>query len=454
VAWGTACGPIRSVRLPIRARITAAFAAVMLLLLVAIAVVAHLAMSAALLDEIDSGLRFRASAAQHTSVTTRFEQPDPRLQEEREAFEQFLDADGRVLRATAGFETASLSGRDLRGVDRPRFFQRRLPGGVGETRLLAVPLPASTDATFLVVGTSMADRTDALHQLAEVMAIGGPAAVAFACLAAWLVAGWALHPMERMRQEAAAISASGPDRRMPVPGTRDELQRLALTLNGMLERLAASMAGERKFLERASHELRTPLAALRAEVDLALRRERSAEELTAALVSVSGETDRLSRLAEDLLVLARVGDGPLPVHREATSLPAILDSVAARFSARALDQEVSLTVSAPDATISVDPLRLQQALGNLLDNALRHTPPGGVVRLVGATEGPHARISVTDTGPGFTRAGEDGSAGLGLRIVRAVAATHGGTVEVGRAPEGGARVELVLPGAVAADVVG
>lgn len=440
-------------RLPIRARITAAFAAVMLLLLIAIAVLAYVSMSAALLDEIDSGLRFRANEVAETAQTGVAEQPDLRLQEPREAFEQVLSGNGSVVRRTEGFDAPLLSARELAEVTGPRFFQRTVPGVADDARLLAVPLASPGAAQFLVVGTSMADRTDALRHLATVLLLGGPAGVAVACLAAWIVAGWALKPMDRMQQQAAAITTSGIDRRMPVPRTRDELQRLAVTLNGMLDRLATSMAAERAFLERASHELRTPLAALRAEVDLALVRQRSREELEAALRSVSQETDRLSRLAEDLLVLARADSGRLPVHLEAVSLLDTLESAAARFEARAAESGITLEVDAPGAMIDVDPLRIRQALVNLLDNALRHSPRGGTVRLTGAVDEGAVRIAVIDSGPGFRDPdgpltdpppGTD-APGLGLRIVRAVAVGHGGTMTIADHQNGGAVIEVVLP---------
>jgi two-component system OmpR family sensor kinase len=267
-------------------------------------------------------------------------------------------------------------------------------------------------------------------------------------LAGWIVAGFALHPMERMRQQASAITASGLDHRLTVPAARDELQRLARTLNDMLERLDQSLVRERAFLERASHELRTPLAALRAEVDLSLRRQRSAEELTAALRSVSQETDRLARLAEDLLVLARADDGRLPLHRQDVSLRETLESAAAMFVARAGELDVTLAVAAPETTLHVDPLRLRQALVNLLDNALRHTPRAGTVRLTATVSDAQARIVVSDTGPGFVYDGD--AVGLGLRIVHAVAASHRGTVRIWRKNDGGASVEISLPLASAA----
>jgi signal transduction histidine kinase len=448
-------------RLPIRVRVTVAFAAVMTLLLVGLGFLAYRWMGAALLDEIDSGLRFRAAATtpRATPATGTSEAgtsavaealPDPRLQEAHEAFGQLLTYDGRVLRASAGLTAPLLSPAQIAAIGHPTFFQRHVPTLTGPARLLAVP--SSTGSTLLLVGASMSDRTDALRRLGEIFVIGGPAAITLAWLASWVVAGSALRPVERMRQQAAAISVSGPDRRLTVPAARDELRRLAETLNDMLGRLDRSLIRERAFLERAGHELRTPLAALRAEIDLSLRRARSAEELTAALRSVSQETDRLTQLGEDLLVLARADDGRLPLHRQDIPLRATLESAAALFAARALEGGITLSVDAPDISLNADPLRLRQALVNLLENALRHTPRHGTVRLTGRASGPDIHIAVSDTGPGIDDAAADNGdqtqprSGLGLRIVRAIAAGHHGSVHIGRNPDGGTTVQLTLPG--------
>jgi signal transduction histidine kinase len=374
--------------------------------------------------------------------------PDRRLQEPREAFEQFLTRDGHVLRATRGFTEPLLSRAELSRLHRPSFFTRSIAGVQAQARLLAVPLARTGPAAFLVVGVSTSDRRDALHELAVVLLVGGAGAVLVAWLAAWVVAGWALGPVDRMQQEAAAIATSGVHRRMTVPRARDELQRLACTLNDMLDRLHRSLTAERRFLERASHELRTPLTALRAEVDLSLRRPRTAAELTTALRGVSEETDRLARLADDLLVLARAEDGRLSLHREVTDLSELLGSAATLFAARATELGIALTVSAPRAaTAELDPLRFRQLLVNLIDNALRHTPRGGAVHLTAAVQDDALTISVTDTGSGFATSTHpgDGEPGLGLRIVGAVADSHGGHVETATAPEGGARVDVVLP---------
>jgi two-component system OmpR family sensor kinase len=447
---------MRPAQLPIRARVTAAFAAVMTVLLVGIGVLIYQSMASALLDEIDAGLRFRAESTLSTAHAGSVDVPtQARLQEPGEAFAQLLTRGGRVTSASGGFTAPLLAPDELGGVSGPTFVQRRVKNVVGTARLLALPVDSSSTSAVLIVGTTMADRSDALSKLRQVMFLGGPAAIAVACLAGWLVAGLALHPMDRLRQQTAAITASGLDRRLTVPPARDELRRLAETLNDMLERLDQSFAHEREFLERASHELRTPLTALRAEVELSLSRPRTADELTIALNSVSQETDRLARLAEDLLVLARTRNGRMPLHREHIPLRDALQSAATLFTAHALKVGIAIITEAPDTTINADPRRLRQALVNLLDNALRHTPRGGTVRLTARVTCTAARIVVSDTGPGFADTAADSGdsdsphprqrEGLGLRIVHAIAISHHGTLRIDRNDHGGASVELTLP---------
>lgn len=449
-------GAITRARLPIRARITAAFAAAMTVMLVAIGALIDRTMAAALLDEIDTGLRFRAEAALSTVHDGLVDVPThARLQEPGDAFAQLLSRGGATRATSDGFTTSLLTPAELGRISRPTFLQRRVRN-FGTARLLALPVAAGRTADVLVVGATMTDRTDALNTLRRVLLLGGPAAIALACLAGWLVAGLALHPMERLRQQAAAITSSGLDHRLSVPAARDELRSLAETLNDMLQRLDHSFRHEREFLERASHELRTPLTALRAETDLALSHPRNADELTAALRSVSEETDRLAHLAEDLLLLARTSNGMMALHREPIALHETLKSAAALFAARARQEGITLTVQAPEETISADPLRLRQALVNLLDNALRHTPSGGTIHLTAEVTDTATHIVVSDTGSGFTRSAGDldedygvalrrNQPGLGLRIVQAIAASHHGALRIDRNQHQGARVELALP---------
>jgi signal transduction histidine kinase len=290
--------------------------------------------------------------------------------------------------------------------------------------------------------------------------VAGPAALALACLSAWLLAGAALRPVERMRREAAAISVSGPGRRLPVPRTNDEVARLGQTLNSLLGRLQAAVDREQRLLDDASHELRTPLSILKAELDLTLSREREPAELEAALRSASEETDRMARLAEDLLVLSRARAGDLRIHRMDTSLCDLIGRACAAHQARAGDHGSRIKWQAPEAQVPVDAMRLRQALDNLLDNAIRHGPEaGGQIRIEASVRGAVATIVMDNAGAGFApdllpgRAfeafvrGSGGAshpgAGLGLAIVRAVAQAHGGTAIAENLP-GGARLRMTL----------
>jgi signal transduction histidine kinase len=424
---------------------------VLAVLLAGVGSVAYVATGAALLDEIDTGLRFRAAAAvadpgavPGTGVARRFDE------EPGESLEQVLSPAGAVLMPGAGSPRPLLDAASVRGVSEPRYFVRRVPGTPGRARLLATPVRLSSRPAVLVVGATMTDRSDALAKLVDVLTVGGAIALLVASGAGWVVGGWALRPVERMRREAAAITASGLDHRLSAPPARDEIHRLAGTLNDMLSRLERSAAGERAFLARASHELRTPLAALRAELELARARPRRPEELVAALDSAAEETERLVRLSEDLLVLARSGTDGLPLRRERVELRDIVVPVATRFAATATVAGVELTTEIGSGTVHVDRARLDQALTNLVANAITATPRGGRVTVRARADGSSLVLDVADTGPGFPPGGRSGG-GLGLRVVRAVVTAHGGDVRIGGTAGNGATVTVAIPDAVTAD---
>jgi signal transduction histidine kinase len=273
------------------------------------------------------------------------------------------------------------------------------------------------------------------------------------------LAAAALRPVEAMRQEAELITGTEPGRRLPLPPARDEVARLGTTLNAMLERLETALARERSFVADASHELRTPLALLKAELDLALRRPRSIDELEQAVNSAADEADRLARLAEDLLVLARADQGRLPVRHDAVRPEALFTTVAERFRPRARQAGRELVASAPpELEVQADRLRLEQALGNLVDNALRHG--GGTIELRSVQRNGVVELHVLDEGEGFrpeflerafqrfARADEsrssDGS-GLGLAIADVIATAHGGHATASNRDTGGADVAISLP---------
>ena len=220
---------------------------------------------------------------------------------------------------------------------------------------------------------SLDQRDRTLDRLVHEFVIGGLAALLFAVGAGYALAVGALRPVEAMRRRAAAITARTPGSRLPVPPANDDLSRLARTLNDMLARLAAALEHERRFVDDASHELRTPLALLRTEVEIALRQPRSRAELEQSLRSVAEETERLSQLAEDLLLIARSDNGELPIRRERVSAEELMSTVAKRFALRAHEHGSSVAVEAePGTMLEADGVRIEQALGNLVENALMH----------------------------------------------------------------------------------
>ena len=449
-------------RVPIRLRLTLISSALMAVVLVALGAFLYLRLEADLLEAVDDGLRTRADILLvdlNNGAALGADWPV----EPDEAFAQVLAPDGGVLAATPGFEDEPLIQLDDLTLQTGfHYSEGQIPSGEGPVpvRLLATP---TADGNLLVVGTSLEDQRDALARLLTLLAVGGPVAIGLASLVGWLVAGAALRPVERLRVETEAVSGSEPDRRLVVPATGDELARLAVSLNRMLARLEEAMTRERRLVSDASHELRTPLANLKAELDLALRKARSAEELTAALRSAAEETDRLTRLSEDLLVLARSDQGRLSVRREDHDLSQLLHETVASFAGRADGLGVALAASVQDGVrANVDGTRIRQAVDNLIDNALRHTPSRGRVAIDLSRGEGMIRIEVADTGDGFApqflerafepfsrsdqaRTRPEGGAGLGLAIVKAVAEAHGGSVKATNRPEGGALVVLRIP---------
>ena len=462
--WDTASAMTALTRLPIRVRLTAAFAAGMAIVLAGVGVFVFVRMGTVLLEANDAGLLSRAEVlvAEVRASGPQLPGIGASLIESDEAFAQIADGSGSIVQSSpvvAG--SALLPPATIVGLEGHAFFDRRVPGIDNVSRILAVPVATGEGRAVVMVGSSLQDRKDRLVQLAATLAIGGPIALIVISWAGWLLAGAALRPMERMRRKAAAISTSDPARRLPVPDSGDEVTRLGTTLNEMLDRIQGSFERERRLLNNAAHELRTPLAILKSEVDLALGRPRTVDELSAALESVSEETDHIVALAKDLLVLAGVNNGAPSATPAETSVADLLQRVTDRHGATARSLDVRLEVRACEGSQFVDPMRLRQALDNLLDNALRYTPEGGLILISAERVGGEIVIAVEDSGPGFPGAfidqafepfsrasadqGDHAGAGLGLAIVRAVAEGHGGSAVAENRLQGGARITLVLP---------
>jgi signal transduction histidine kinase len=330
-----------------------------------------------------------------------------------------------------------------------------VPGQLGEWRVLAVSNPSK--ATVAVVARSLEPRVESLDHLRHELIIFLSLALVATSLGGYALAAGALRPVETLRRRAETITA-GEEASLPLPRARDEISRLAVTLNDMLARLQAAVEHERRFVADASHELRTPLALLRTELDLALRRPRSHGELALALRSAAEETERLSRLAEELLLIARSDQGALSMRHEEVDANSVLRSVVDRFASRAAALGRQLRIDPATAALEADPLRLEQALSNLVDNALSYGD--GTVELAAEVNGEFVELHVRDRGPGFPPDFRDrafdrfsradparghGGAGLGLAIADLIARAHGGSAGLSDRAGRGADVWLALP---------
>jgi heavy metal sensor kinase len=452
-------------RIPIRLRLALAFALAMAIVLAATGAFLYVRLSASLDEAIDENLQARAA-----ELAPRVASGDPGLEatlqaglvDPDERFVQILDESGRVVLATPQVETPLVDRATIAAIAKHEVTELELdevPGITGRARILATSVETPEGIRAVLVGTSLEDRNEAVRGFLTELLIGGPVALLLASLLGYALATAALRPVEEMRLEAAAISGSEPGRRLPLPSSHDEVHRLGETLNEMLGRLEATLEREREFVADAGHELRTPLASLKTELELALRHPRTGPELEAAIRSAAEETDRLARLAEDLLLLARSDQRQLPLRREELSAEGVLERVAERFARRADAAGRSVEVVAPaELELEADSARLEQALGNLVENALNHG--SGPVLLSAAERDGRVELHVTDEGGGFppeflahafdrfSRADEartgEGS-GLGLTIAGAIAWAHGGSAHAANREGAGADVWLSIP---------
>jgi signal transduction histidine kinase len=410
---------------PVRWRLTLAFAAVIAVVLAATGIFVH----GRLATSLDAAVN-RSLAARAGDVAALAHESDTGLDAARRAggrgrrveLAQLIDRSGRVLDRTPGLAARPLlSPAQLHAAQAGRRVRTEaVLAGDEPVRLLAEPVRAQDQQLVVVVGQSLEDRDRALANLTDVLLLGGPAALLLASLAGYLLTGAALRPVELMRRR------------------------------------------ERMFVSDASHELRSPLAMLRTELELIARDRPTGEALQAAVASAVEETDRLRRLADDLLVLARSDDGRLTVRREPLPVAALLEAAATRATAANGASTPPIAAHAPpELRVLADREWVEQALGNLVSNALRHG--AGDVRLEARDAGAYVELHVLDDGPGFARdflprawerfargdaARTEDGAGLGLAIVRTIAELHGGSAHAANRPGGGADVWIVLPSAL------
>jgi two-component system OmpR family sensor kinase len=332
-------------------------------------------------------------------------------------------------------------------------------------RLLIVPVRILGRPHMVAVMRSLDEQERTLRAMRGSMLFAIPLAVLIAAGGGYLLARKSLQPVAAMSDKAHAISAANLSERIEVSNPRDELGRLATTLNGLLARLQESFESQRRFMEDASHELRTPVAILQGEIDVSLSREdRDAQAYRRSLQVMHRSVRKLTRIVRDLFLLARTDAGQYPLQRQRFYLDETLSGTVENFRTFAADRQIVLRSDYPaDILMSGDEDLVQRLVANLLDNAIKYTPSGGAVTMWGCVTANEIRLEVRDTGTAITPESRDRvfgrffrgdapssqpGAGLGLPIARWIAEAHGGRIwiEDGK-PEGNTFV-VVLPCAI------
>jgi two-component system, OmpR family, sensor kinase len=315
------------------------------------------------------------------------------------------------------------------------------------------------------VGESLFSLSTTLRSVVIELFVIGLFVLLLSFIGSYWLAVRSFAPVEKMTSIARRIEVGDLHERVPVPRTQDELQKLALTFNEMIERLEKSFAHQRRFVADASHELRTPVAAIRSmtDVTLASSADVSPAEYMAVLHDVNVEAERLGHLISDLLSLARVDENKMPLEREAVRLDLLVFDVAATMELLATEKDITLVVEADEpATLLGDEARLIQVIMNLIDNAINYTNAGGNITLRVQVNGEIVSLNVSDTGIGIkpehlehiferfyrvdpARSRAAGGTGLGLSIVDWVVHAHNGTISVVSEPGQGTTFTVQLP---------
>ncbi len=385
---------------------------------------------------------------------------------------QVVDPAGAVLTQSANLTEAlplSQQARDAANTNMSSFTETLMMSDGTPLRVASVPVSTFRDSQSAVIGFAQVALPESVrHARLDALLRRLMAAVVVAAMVAWLLANvltkaW-LRSVDAAAESAHRIGTAGTLReRLFVPRDEDEVARLARAFNELLDKLESAHGTQQRFLADASHELRTPLTVLRGEIEVALRRERPAEEYREVLESSREEIERLARLTENLLSLARSDAGEGLVTRETVDLAALCGRVCESAGAAAEAKRIRLAVDAPEPVfVNGDACALERVCLNLVENAIRYSPAGESVMLSAVVEKGEAVLCVSDTGPGIgpehlphlferfyrvdkARSREHGGAGLGLAIVEALVKAHGGSVVVSSAVGRGTTFTIRLP---------
>lgn len=381
-----------------------------------------------------------------------------------EVFVRVLDGslDALLLSGPAGWEAAAPSRSDLPPPGSGLVWRRLEARGRGVAfEVASVALP---DGTVLQAGRSTELREELLERFRHVLALVSLAVLLAAGTGGAVLTHQALRPLRELDQVVRRTVETGRlDARVPVRGTADPLDSLGAEVNALLARISSLVTTMRGSLDDVAHDLRTPLARLRAVCEEALRSPDDPARLREGLAAALEEVAQVASLLDEMMDVAEAESGALRLAVEPVAAAELLGRAADLFADAAEEKRVALAVEAgPGLAVAADPVRMRQVLANLLDNALKFTPAGGHVRLRARAEGPDALLEVEDDGIGIPpddlphvferlfrgdRSRSERGLGLGLALVAAVVAAHGGTVWVESSPGRGARFTLRLPGA-------
>ncbi len=441
----------------IRARLTLWYIALLALILIAFSAALYFTLARSLYQQVDNTLRLNAEQlagavnieqGQVNFQNSEGDTSDAASLRESGYLVRLVDAGGHIVDTNARFAALPVAESAL---DAARGGQAPLETAAVNGRPYRIyTRPISENGSFygaLQIAQPLDEVESALRQLLVLLFAIVPLTLALASGGGYWFAQRALAPMERITRAARRISAQDLSQRLNMNLPDDEVGRLARTFDGMLARLDDAFRREREFTANASHELRTPLTVMRGEIDVALNRPRSKDEYARVLRGIGEDVDRLTEMANDLLILARADASKLPLQFDAVSAARFLQAVADEMRPLAEERAIALVEHADEPlTIWADEDKLLHVMFNLVENALKFTPRGGTITLSAARENQHALVTVTDTGAGiapdhlphiferFYRADEahashTGGAGLGLAIAHALVAAQGGALE-------------------------
>jgi heavy metal sensor kinase len=372
------------------------------------------------------------------------------------------DANGQVYERTEEMPAESVDALSPTSKVEKQFTDMNLPV-LGRYRELTSPVRLGDRWLYIVLLSSLEEVDRELNQFFGVLITAVPLALALAGGFGYFLTRKALAPMKTLHRLAAEITVDRLDRRLPVLNQGDELGQLTQTINAMVARLEKSVSEIRRFTADASHELRTPLTAIRTEAEVALRMPMSVADHQQLLGSILEECERLTRMTEQLLTLAREDAGVGQAGSQIIDINSLLDNAVETIRPVADGKGVSLRYEGKENNqVRGDSTRLRQVFINLLDNAIKFTPQGGGVVLRCEGENHDVRISVHDTGEGIleehlsrvfdrfyrvdkARSREMGGTGLGLSIAQTIVNAHGGKIELESAPGQGTTCVVTLP---------